>query len=159
MPFLSRKRKREVNGSTISSTASSVNTSDVEVCRTDDTSRLSSNVLSDISLNQNFNKSQSQRSNQVLVENEEPMETQEDDHFDEQLSNRWADDSGHDLNLSNTEPTETQFERKITGQRQEEVERAKLNVAECGTLESITLVNFMCHSHFHLDLGNICPIN
>ena len=159
MPFLTRKRKRKANddisGSTISSSASSVNTSEVELCRTDDTTRLSSNILADISLNQNFNKSQSQSidsiSERVDQLAEEPMDTQVDDQYEEeQLSNRWADD----VNLSMAEPTETQFERNVRDQVCEEMERAKHNVAECGTLESITLVNFMCHNHFHLDFGN-----
>ena len=157
MPLLTRKRKRKTNDDNHSNSNSTVtsmaNNSEVEDIRTDETSNLSvDNVLIDISLNQNFNKSQSQRINSVsqtipqLLE-EEPMNTQIDGEFEEQLSNRWADD------VSQTEDLTTQLERNIKDQVSEETERAKQNVAECGTLESITLINFMCHNHFHLDFG------
>ena len=171
MGLLPRKRKRpttkEAGGPRTSvpsntSTPRSQNGDEVEEMRTDDTSRTSTSVLNDISTIGNLDKSSrtlrsdpcfsqasgrlSQNLDNTATEEEAPMETNGDN---EETCNQWDDD---DMILSQI-PSETQVGRTVETKSSEEVRNATLNKPECGTIEAITLQNFMCHENFHQELG------
>jgi len=135
MPFLSRKRKRPAI--------------EEEVLEEVETGRTVDESITSLS---NFNVSSSQNGfNRINIEEEEVEEAEEAEQRDEDMSNNWADD----VNTSYTELslTFTQMQRDFGEQVVTETERAQMNVAETGSIESITLHNFMCHSNFHLDFG------
>jgi hypothetical protein len=135
MPLLSRKRKRKPNDEVLE---------EVETGRTVDDSGLSLNINTSNSIINNIIINSSQNTTNGVEEEVELAEVRDDN-----TSTDWADDS----NDTFVEPSFTQIERNLTELNGDHFEKSKLNVAETGSIESITLNNFMCHSNFHLDFG------
>ena len=51
--------------------------------------------------------------------------------------------------------TKSQINRLFNNKSELEAEKAKDVNGEIGHIQAITLQNFMCHSHFHMELGNL----